>query len=63
MSLGPYATFIVASYALAALVVAGLIGWIVLDYRRQRRTLRDLEASGVRRRSAPPAGKAPEKSP
>jgi heme exporter protein D len=60
MSFGPYATFIVASYALAALVVAGLIGWIALDYRRQRRALRDLEASGVRRRSAQ---KSPEKSP
>jgi heme exporter protein D len=59
MSLGPYTTFIVASYALAALVVAGLIGWIALDYRRQRRTLRDLEASGVRRRSAPPPGRTP----
>jgi heme exporter protein D len=28
-----------------------LIGWIVLDYRRQQQRLRELEASGVVRRS------------
>lgn len=52
MQLGPYASFIVTSYLLAGLVVAALIVWIALDYRRQRQTLRDLEASGVTRRSA-----------
>ena len=51
MSLGPYASFIVASYLLASLVVLMLIAWVMLDYRRQRRRLRDLEASGVVRRS------------
>jgi heme exporter protein D len=51
MSLGPYASFIVTSYALVALVVAVLIGWIVLDYRSQRERLRELDASGVARRS------------
>jgi heme exporter protein D len=51
MSLGPYASFIVTSYLLASLVVLILIGWIALDYRRQRRRLRELEASGVVRRS------------
>ncbi len=51
MSLGPYASFIVLSYAAAALVVAILIGWIVLDYRNQTRRLRDLERSGITRRS------------
>ncbi len=56
MSLGPYASFIVISYALVAVVVAGLIGWIALDYRRQQRTLRDLEASGITRRSAQTPG-------
>jgi heme exporter protein D len=49
--LGPYATFIVASYALVAAVVAALIVWVVADYRRQTARLRDLEASGVTRRS------------
>ena len=51
MSLGPYATFIVTSYALVAAVVAILIGSIVVDYRRQKARLRDLEASGITRRS------------
>jgi heme exporter protein D len=51
MSLGPYAPFIVTSYAAAALVVMILIGWIVLDYRSQTQRLRDLDRSGITRRS------------
>jgi heme exporter protein D len=51
MSLGPYASFIVSSYALVALVLVLLIGWIVLDYRSQTRRLREFEESGVTRRS------------
>ena len=51
MSLGPYASFIVTSYALVALVLAILIGWIVLDYRNQTQRLRALDESGVARRS------------
>ncbi len=51
MSLGPYTSFIVTSYAAAALVVVILIGWIVLDYRSQTRRLRDLDRSGITRRS------------
>jgi heme exporter protein D len=56
MTLGPYATFIVASYLLVAMVVLILIAWIGLDYRHQRQHLRELEASGVVRRSARGAG-------
>ena len=51
MSLGPYASFIVMSYALVALVLVILIGWIVLDYRNQTQRLRALDESGVARRS------------
>jgi heme exporter protein D len=51
MWLGPYASFIVTSYTLVAAVVLILIGWIALDYRRQKERLRELEASGVTRRS------------
>ena len=51
MSLGPYASFIVTSYALVAAVVVILIVWISIDYRQQKARLRDLEASGVVRRS------------
>ena len=51
MSLGPYASFIVTSYVLVTAVVLILIVWIVADYRRQKQRLRELEASGVVRRS------------
>jgi heme exporter protein D len=51
MSLGPYASFIVTSYALVTVVVLVLIGWIAIDYHRQKQRLRDLDASGVTRRS------------
>ncbi len=50
-SLGPYAHFIVTCYALVAAVVAILIVWIALDYRRQTAMLRDLDRAGVSRRS------------
>lgn len=51
MSLGPYTSFVLTSYALVVAIVAVLIAWIAVDYRHQRRRLRDLEASGVTRRS------------
>ncbi len=51
MTLGPHAAFIIASYAGAIAVVAGLIAWVALDLRAQRRALGDLEAHGVTRRS------------
>ncbi|WP_291855720.1 heme exporter protein CcmD [Bradyrhizobium sp.] len=51
MSLGPYASFVVTSYTLVAATVLLLVTWIALDYRRQKARLRDLEASGVTRRS------------
>jgi heme exporter protein D len=51
MSLGPYASFIVTSYALVTAVVLILIAWIAIDYRRQNARLRELEAGGVVRRS------------
>jgi heme exporter protein D len=51
MSLGPYASFIVTSYTLVAAVVLLLIVWIAVDYNRQKARLRELNASGVTRRS------------
>ena len=51
MSLGPYASFIVTSYVLVTAVVLILIIWIAIDYRRQMTRLRELDASGVARRS------------
>jgi heme exporter protein D len=51
MLVGRYAPFILCSYGIVAAVVVFLIIWITLDYRRQRERLRELEASGVSRRS------------
>jgi heme exporter protein D len=48
--------FIFASYAAAAVVVVGLIAWVMLDFRTQRRNLHDLETRGVTRRSSTPSG-------
>jgi heme exporter protein D len=51
MSLGPYASFIVTSYGLVTAVVLLLIVWISIDFRKQKQRLRELEESGVIRRS------------
>jgi heme exporter protein D len=51
MNLGPHADFIVAAYAVAALVLLVMIGWVVLDHRAQKRQLAKLETQGVTRRS------------
>jgi heme exporter protein D len=48
---GRYAPFILTSYGIVAAVILFLIVWIVMDYRRQQQRLRELEASGVSRRS------------
>jgi heme exporter protein D len=52
MDLGPHAAFILVSYVAAIAVVAGLVAWVIVDFRAQRRALGDLEAHGVTRRSA-----------
>ncbi|WP_082312471.1 heme exporter protein CcmD [Chelatococcus sp. CO-6] len=48
----PHAGFIIASYALTGLVVGGLVLRAVVEHRALRRALEQLEARGVRRRSA-----------
>lgn len=50
--LGAHASFIIGAYAGATIVVAALIVWIVFDHRMQRRILAEMEAQGVKRRSA-----------
>ena len=52
MAMDAHVGFIVAAYLLSAGVLAGLILWIVSDGRVQRRRLAELEARGIRRRSA-----------
>ena len=54
--MAPHAGFIIASYLVTFVVVVGMIAWIVVDGRLQKRRLAELEARGVRRRSA---GEAP----
>lgn len=49
--LGKYPEFILAAYGVSLFVLACLIGWIRLDARAQLKTLDELEAQGVRRRS------------
>jgi heme exporter protein D len=44
--------FIVGSYLAAFVVVAGLIAWVMIDLRTQRRALAELEMRGLTRRSA-----------
>jgi heme exporter protein D len=41
--------FIVAAYAITALVLAGLVLWVVTDGRAQRAALADLDRRGARR--------------
>jgi heme exporter protein D len=51
IDLGPHAVFIWSAYAITALVLAGLIAWLVVDGRVQTRRLADLDRRGVKRRS------------
>jgi heme exporter protein D len=50
--LGPHAVFIIAAYTVTFAAVAALALFIVADDRKQRRLIADLEARGIRRRSA-----------
>jgi heme exporter protein D len=50
--MSPHLAYVAASYAAAALIVAGLIAWVLLDARARRRDLKALEDAGIRRRSA-----------
>jgi len=46
--------YILAAYLATALVFLVLIAWVMLDLREQRRKLRRLEESGMRRRAEGP---------
>lgn len=50
-ALGPHWGFIVASYAIFAAVVLGLIFWVVNDHLTQKKAIAELDARGIRRRS------------
>ena len=46
--------YILAAYLASAAVLAGLIAWVALDLRAQRRRLAELEDHGLRRRPEAP---------
>lgn len=49
---GNYSGFILTSYGITIFMVALLILWVIVDGRNQAKALADLEARGIRRRSA-----------
>ncbi len=48
-----HAGFIAAAYIATGLVLVALVAWVIVDGRAQRRRLAELEARGIKRRSAP----------
>ena len=44
--------FVSIAYGLTALTIAALIAWVLIDQRARRAELSELEARGIRRRSA-----------
>ena len=52
MELGTHASFIWAAYAVTALVIAAILLGLLADGHRQRTALADLDARGIKRRSA-----------
>lgn len=54
IELGPHAGFILWAYAGVAILLAGLVAYVVRDGRRVRTRLTELEERGVRRRSGGP---------
>ena len=49
--MGANAGFIIAAYGAAAVVVLLLAAWVVIDFRKQKRALAELEARGITRRA------------
>ncbi|TIS08091.1 MAG: heme exporter protein CcmD, partial [Mesorhizobium sp.] len=41
-----HALYVAAAYAISAIVLVGLIGWILLDQRARKRELAALDAAG-----------------
>lgn len=46
-----HALYVTAAYGITAIVLLGLIGWLLTDQRARQRELAELEAAGLRRRS------------
>ncbi len=58
--LGVHWGFIVLSYGAVLVLMLGVIAWVLLDVRAREAELRQLEARGVRRRSARGAARLQE---
>ena len=48
---GKHATYIIPSYAITVFVIAALVLWIVMIYRKRQKEIADLEARGIKRGS------------
>ncbi|MFZ0848376.1 MAG: heme exporter protein CcmD [Hyphomicrobiaceae bacterium] len=49
MELGPHAAYIWSAYAVVAATLAALIGWLIVDGRRQQRLIDEFEARSTPR--------------
>ncbi|WP_157014501.1 heme exporter protein CcmD [Mesorhizobium xinjiangense] len=47
-----HAMYVAAAYGISAMAIAALIGWLIGEQRARKAELAELEAHGVRRRSA-----------
>jgi len=54
-----HSTFVFAAYAVSAVTLIIICAWVWVDSRGRQKELKELEAAGIRRRSATPA---PEQS-
>ncbi len=52
IDLGPHGDYIIASYAITAVAIVGLIIWAKVSEAAQRKVLKRLEEQGITRRSA-----------
>lgn len=46
---GKHAAYIIPSYAITIFVIAALLFWILMTYRKRRKEIADLEARGIKR--------------
>lgn len=47
-----HAAYVAAAYLASVIGIVGLVAWILYDQAAQKRALKELEARGIRRRSA-----------
>lgn len=53
-----YIEFVLAAYLVTALVLAGLIAWVIADGRIQARRLDELDRAGIGRRADREGGRS-----